>query len=114
MPTSDVQRMHQDEWLGALRSGGFRQLRGRLMPHGKDGGYIVGDQACALGVAYCVSGIVVPSYQGVIEAHLGVSDRLLEHVVQLNDGDLLAFDDIADWFKGERDACDGDLSDWKP
>lgn len=112
MPTSDVQRMHQDEWLSALRSGHYSQHIGAYFADGQ------GDErrACAMGVVLSLAGVFESSDQwSLCERNwLGISGSLADLIVIKNDEVGLSFDAIADWFKEQRDLWDGDLSDWKP
>lgn len=115
MPTSDVQRMRQDEWLSALRSGEYVQGAGGLR---KDG------SVCALEVAADMFTGTTDNYLDVVPGLLGFSFSFASRLFRLNDPKVsfeplrvvpgLTFDELADWFKAERDAHDGDLSDWRP
>lgn len=114
MGTSDLQRMHQDEWLSELRMAegqGRGPIAMRTEPH------------CALGVAFRMSGVEYRTYVRGLSDWLGISHELLRDVWRRNDGAThvppggyvgprQSFNDIADWFKAERDACGGDLSEW--
>lgn len=114
MPTSDVQRMHQDEWLSALRSGEYTQIHWSLFPERDDGSYEFGRKACALGVCVMVAGMQSEHvcYDAGTQEWLGVSKELLAAIVAKNDLFTRSFDEIADSFKELRDANDGDLSEW--
>lgn len=108
MSTTDEQRMHQDEWLAALRS---------AEAHGTGAEAYVKEPRCVLGRALWIASPMVrnmaldENYR-IVQEWLGISHRLTTVLWQMNDiGD--SFDDIADWFKAERDAHDGDLSHWR-
>jgi hypothetical protein len=114
--TTDLQRMHQDEWLGALR-GGYTQHIGHLFPRDAGGNLQPGTTACALGVCIHATQLTVASeyeYDDALMEWLGVSCPFLSEVVHRNDKRLHSFAEIADWVKEQRDAWDGDLSDWWP
>lgn len=107
--TTDLQRLHQDEFLADLRSGRFRQVFGQIRRNG--------DTRCALGVAYeqvaerPLHWNSRTAKRQVSDA-LGVSTQLASKVMTLNDSNLMPFPKIADWFKAQRDAYHGDLSHW--
>lgn len=112
--TTDLQRLRQDEWLSALRSGEYVQC---------GGGAHSERERCALEVAMHALGRAGENYYYVIPDLLGVSWQVVIDVIARNDGwrhlnptpgIVWSYDEIADWFKAERDACDGDLSQWTP
>lgn len=115
--TTDLQRMHQDEWLSALRGGGYTQFFGGLFPRDANERLQRGNRACALGVCIETAQLTVESefdYDDALMEWLGVSCEFLSAVVVHNDQRLHVFDEIADWFKEQRDLHDGDLSEWTP
>lgn len=120
--TTDLQRMHQDEWLADLLSTederGTMSIAMVTTPH------------CALGRAvasgapqmiigkrprsnlHCYSEQTEAAYVFVRE-WLGISRDCGEAVWMKSDTGH-SFDEIATWFKAERDAHNGDLSEWLP
>lgn len=114
--TTDLQRLHQDEWLSALRSGEYVQC---------GGGRRSDREMCALHVAMDVLGLSGHDCHYVIALPdlLGISSGMLQVIYARNDGwrspnmnptpgVKWSYDEIADWFKAERDAHAGDLSGW--
>lgn len=87
MPTSDLQRLHQDEWLAALRSGKFVQSFGDIWPNANEGRNrpTPGDnRACAIGVGYLECNVEVDPWSNrPFEEHMGISDVFGERLVEL-------------------------------
>ncbi len=90
------------EWIAALRSGKYKQARGKLK---KDGGY------CCLGV-YCeIAGLPIDSFQEyIIEVPVCnyepieqvIGKEFTDRCIDLNDSLRCSFDDIADYVEGTR------------
>lgn len=110
--TTDLQRMNQDEWLSALRSGEYHQHFGALFPFDATNSFVVGFEACAIGVGYHRLGVDLTIPHPYFGDVIGVNDDFLERVADLNDVEKRSCSDIADWIKGQRDAWDGDLDAW--
>lgn len=116
--TTHLQRMHQDEWLASLRCAaeqgrGLRSMR--VEPR------------CALGRVIALAGAEERDWPDQIARYLGISVCVIDQLWRRNDGVPIklrgnpnapydgpaqSFDEIADWFKAERDEYDGDLSCW--
>lgn len=116
--TTDLQRMHQDEWLSELR---MADQQG----YGIEA--IESQPYCALGHARALGQFDRDGWlEGACE-WLGISFAFGIAIYQSNDAneypeaesrlsDALprSLPEIADWFKGERDTVAGDLTKWKP
>lgn len=100
----------RDEWVRALRSGKYNQIRAELTSHNDEGkrGY------CCLGVLCRVAGLPLARIEGLCDldekpavrkvrdlAGLGRDFRgeLQQKLAKLNDDDELTFPEIADWIE---------------
>jgi hypothetical protein len=98
--------MHQDEWLSALRRGEYVQSKGEGTDAAK----------CVIKVAESL--VEHPPKQNYLLTFMreyGVSLELAIVLFMRNDGlgqPAETFDEIADWFKAQRDTHDGELSNW--
>lgn len=96
----------KERWLKALRSGAFRQGRGRLRQCVRDGV----TRHCCLGV---LGEILAPSskwtskaitndgtnLRGSVLAELGLTFEHEGELVGMNDGERRTFEEIADWIE---------------
>lgn len=153
-PTTDEQRMHQDEWLSAIR---LADAQG----YGSESLYQ--EPRCVIGRAIAImeteqrltfagqrrhvaemfgldAAVLIdiePRFDyAQVARWLGISLDMVSSLYDKNDGWLepirvsptyeatyetivygkrtntKSFTELADWFKGQRDACDGDLTQW--
>lgn len=114
--TTDLQRLHQDEWLSALR---IAEQKGTgpismgtapfcALGHALDVGQIEPMDLCKwLGISWDLRRCTWQMNDGVIDAAALVISPVYV-------GPPRSLTDIADWFKEQRDLYGGDLSHWVP
>lgn len=123
MPTTDLQRMNQDEWLVDLIAADDG-WRGTLSAAMVTVPYCALGRAVAIGSPHLLRGdradLDFEEYDNEAETAyvavrewLGISVKCTDAIWEKSDGGT-PFAEIACWFKDQRDAHNGDLTDWRP